>query len=263
MINPHGRTPIIAIASGKGGAGKTSFTLNLCYQLARKGKRVLVFDADIGLANIDVQLGINTTKDLSDVVQGFATLEDIIAKSEKGFHLIPGRSGFEKQPFMTTLERRDILKKLRDLSGSYDFVFLDVAAGVDLEVLSFTKFSDKSILIVTPDPSSITDAYAVIKLLKTKHDKENCEVIINQAGSLPEGKSTYAKLRMAAEKFLKINLPLVGIVPYDRQYSSAVKMQQLTSIAFPNSESATAVENIADKLILEYTQNEPLNRHTG
>ncbi|MFT7144226.1 MAG: flagellar biosynthesis protein FlhG [Alphaproteobacteria bacterium] len=263
MIDTNGRTPIIAIASGKGGAGKTSFTLNLCYQLAQKGKRVLVFDADIGLANIDVQLGINTMKDLSDVVQGFASLEDIIAKSEKGFYIIPGRSGFEKQPFMTTLERRDILKKLRDLAGAYDYVFLDVAAGIDQEVLNFTKFADKSFLVVTPDPSSITDAYAVIKLLKTKHDKENCEVIINQAGSLPEGKNTFAKLRMAAEKFLKINLPLVGIIPYDRQYSTAVKMQQLTSIAFPNSDSAVAIEKIALKLIEEYGHREVDDRRIG
>lgn len=251
MMNPTQRTPIIAIASGKGGAGKTSFTLNLCYQLAQMGKRVLIFDADIGLANVDVQLGINTMKDLSDVVQGFANLEDIIARSEKGFDIIPGRSGFEKQPFMTTLERRDVLKRLRDLSGSYDFVFLDVAAGIDNEVLSFTKFADKSLLVVTPDPSSITDAYAVVKLLKTKHDKENCEIIINQAGSLPEGKNTFAKLRMAAEKFLRIEIPLVGIVPYDRQYSTAVKLQQLTSIAFPQSEAAQAIGKIAQTLIRE------------
>lgn len=252
MINPNNRTPIIAIASGKGGAGKTSFTLNLCYQLAQKGKRVLVFDADIGLANIDVQLGISTMKDLSDVIQGFANLEDIIARSEKGFDIIPGRSGFEKQPFMTTLERRDILKRLRDLSGSYDFVFLDVAAGIDQEVLNFAKFADRAFLVVTPDPSSITDAYAVIKLLKTKHEKENCEIIVNQAGSLPEGKNTYAKLRMASEKFLQVNVPLLGIVPYDRQYSTAVKLQQLTSIAFPSSESATAIEKISEGLIAEY-----------
>lgn len=252
MINPTERTPIIAIASGKGGAGKTSFTLNLCYQLTKLGKKVLVFDADIGLANIDVQLGISTMKDLSDVIQGFCNLEDIIARSEKGFDIIPGRSGFEKQPFLTTLERRDVLKRLRDIAGAYDFVFLDVAAGIDNEVLSFTKYADRTFLVVTPDPSSITDAYALIKLLKTKHEKENCEVMINQAGSLPEGKNTFAKVRMAAEKFLRVHVPLVGIVPYDRQYSTAVKLQQLTSIAFPNSDASLAIEKIAKGLASEY-----------
>ena len=242
-------TPIIAIASGKGGAGKTSFTLNMAATLASQGKRILVFDADIGLANVDVQLGMSTTKDLSDVIQGMATLSDIVSKSEKGFYIIPGRSGFEKAPFLTTLERRNVLKQMRDLAGSFDIVFLDVAAGVDDEVLGFAKFADRTILIVTPDPSSITDAYAVIKLLKIRHDKNNCEVIINQAGNPVEGQHTYDKLSTAADKFLKIKLPLIGIIPYDRQYSAAVKMQQLTTIAFPDSEASKSIREIAGKLI--------------
>ena len=243
------KTPIIAIASGKGGAGKTSFTLNLATALADQGRKVLLFDADIGLANLDVQLGLATTKDLSDVIQGHSNLMGIMTKSERGFYVIPGRSGFEKAPFLTALERRNILTDLRDLAASFDVVLLDVAAGVDDEVLHFSKFADRTLLVTTPDPSSITDAYAVVKLLKMRHEKENCEVVINQAGDTIEGKNTYEKIRTAADKFLNIKLPLVGIVPYDRQYSSAVKMQQIAMVAYPACPSALKIKEIASKLL--------------
>lgn len=241
--------PIIAIASGKGGAGKTSFTLNFANMLSKKGKRVLIFDADIGLANLDVQLGISPGKDLSDVISGHCELQDIIVRSERGFYILPGRSGFEKVPFLSTLERRNIFNKLRDLSASFDYVLLDIAAGVDEEVLGFCSFADRTLMVITPDPSSITDAYAVIKLLKIHHDCENTEAIINQAGSIDEGQMTFEKIATAAERFLKVKVPLVGIVPYDRQYSAAVKRQQLTTVAFPSSPSSEAIEKIAAKIL--------------
>ena len=241
--------PIIAIASGKGGAGKTSFTLNLAHTLTKLGKRVLVFDADIGLANVDVQLGLNVQQDLSDVVAGRCKIEDIITLSDKGFSIIPGRSGFERSPFMTPLERRDILRSVRNLSDRFDVIFLDVAAGIDQDVLAFTTFADRTLLVVTPDPSSITDAYAVIKLMKTRHEKENCEILINQASGATEGKNTYGKLQTAAQKFLNVHVPLVGIIPYDKQYGQAVKLQKLATIAFPDCDSAKAIATVARGLI--------------
>lgn len=241
--------PIIAIASGKGGAGKTSFTLNLANMLTSKGKRVLIFDADIGLANLDVQLGITPSKDLSDVISGHCDLEDIMVRSERGFYILPGRSGFEKVPFLSTMERRNIFNKLRELAGSFDVLLLDTAAGIDDEVLGFSKFADRTLMVVTPDPSSITDAYAVIKLLKLHHDCENAEIVINQAGSLQEGKMTYDKLSTAAKQFLKVDVPLTGIVPYDRQWSAAVKRQQLTTVAFPTSPASESITEIAHKLL--------------
>lgn len=240
--------PIIAIASGKGGAGKTSFTLNFANMLTKRGKRVLIFDADIGLANLDVQLGLSPSKDLSDVISGHCDLQDIIVRSERGFYILPGRSGFEKVPFLSTLERRNIFNKLRELAGSFDYVLLDIAAGVDEEVLGFCSFADRTFMVITPDPSSITDAYAVIKLLKIHHDCTNAEAIINQAGSTEEGRYTYEKISTAAERFLQVKLPLLGIVPYDRQYSAAVKRQQLTTVAFPNCPASEAIEKIALKV---------------
>lgn len=242
-------TPIIAVASGKGGAGKTSFTLNLANMLTKAGKRVLVFDGDVGLANIDVQLGVSPGKDLSDAIQGYATISEIITKSQQGFDLIPGRSGFEKTPFMTALERKEILSQVRDAAVGYDVVLLDVAAGIDDEVMGLAKFADRTLLVVTPDPSSITDAYALIKLLKIRHDRENCEIVINQAGTEKEGLFTFSKLKTAAEKFLHVNVPLVGTVLYDREYSRAVKMQKLVTEQSPASPASIGISTIANRLL--------------
>ena len=243
------RTPIIAFASGKGGVGKTSLCLNTASVLTKMGKKVLVFDGDLGLGNIDVQLGMTPAKDLSHVLQGLAQLEEIVAKSDRGFHVIPGRSGAENLPFISALERRDILKKLRDLAGSYDAVLLDVAAGVNDEVLGFANFADRTVLVITPDPSSITDGYAVVKLLKHRYDKNNCEVIINQCATETEGDRTYSKIHTAAKEFLECDVPMLGMVHYDRDYSLAVKMQQLVTIAYPNAKSSNAIEEIAKKLV--------------
>ena len=241
-------TPIVAIASGKGGAGKTSFTLNLAYTLSQYGKRVCVFDADIGLANVDVQLGIHVDADLGDVLAGKYEMADIITQSDKGFSIIPGHSGSTRAPFMTALERREILRGIRDIASQFDIILLDIAAGIDQDVLNFTKFADRTLLVVTPDPSSITDAYAVIKLMKKLHEKETCEVIINQAGSQTEGKNTFGKLQTASQKFLGVNIPLIGVIPYDKQYSSAVKMQKIASIAFPDADAVSAIQGIARQL---------------
>jgi flagellar biosynthesis protein FlhG len=221
------RALIVAVASGKGGVGKTSLSLNISRALAKMGKRVLVFDADIGLANIDVQLGLAPGKDLSDVLQGKAMVKDVIAKTDKGFDVVPGRSGGEDLPFITGVERQQMLRQVQDVAENYDLILLDVAAGVSDEVLTFAKFADRTLLVVTPDPSSITDAYAVIKLLKLRHNVANCTALVNMATSETDGKNTYTKLKTAAEKFLQINLPLTGILVHDKAYTQAVRMQQL------------------------------------
>jgi flagellar biosynthesis protein FlhG len=243
------QTPIIAFASGKGGVGKTGMCLNTAALLAKKGKRILVFDGDLGLGNVDVQLGLAPEKDLSHVMHGTATLPEIITPTDKGFSVIPGRSGSEKLPFLDVLERRNILNAIRDISGMYDAVFLDIAAGVNDEVLSFANFADRTVLVVTPDPSSITDAYAVIKLLHTKYSKNNCEILVNQSGGEIEGKKTYEKMHMAAEKFLGIQVPLLGVIPHDRQYAMAVKMQELAMHSFPTCKAIERLEKVAETLL--------------
>ncbi|MBI1363336.1 MAG: AAA family ATPase [Proteobacteria bacterium] len=240
---------LVAIASGKGGVGKTSLTLNIARTLSKLGKKVLVFDADLGLANVDVQLGVTPVSDLSHVIRGDKTLRDVITKTPAGFDIIAGRSGSEDLPFTTSLDRRNILRDLQDLTNIYDLVMLDVAAGVGDDVLAFAQFAQRTVLVVTPDPSSITDAYAVIKLLKVRHDTQNCEILVNQANGLTEGKKTYEKLKMASAKFLGIDLKLLDIMEYDRNYTMAVRLQQLVSDAFPHTKATEAMQGLARKVL--------------
>jgi flagellar biosynthesis protein FlhG len=242
------RAKIIAIASGKGGVGKTSLTLNFARVLSKKGKNVLVLDADLGLGNVDVQLGINPTKDLSHVIAGTAKLHEAIFKTELGFDIIPGRSGSDTLPFLTNADRHNIVKQLNDIAEHYDYVFLDIAAGVGDEILVFSRMADYTALIATPDPSSITDAYAVIKMLKIRHDITNCKIIINQASSEVDALRTYEKLKIATERFLQIDTPLIGYVTQDTNFMQAVRMQKLTVDAFSHLNIARLIENIAMKL---------------
>lgn len=243
------RGRIVAIASGKGGVGKTSLTLNLARALSKTGKKVLVVDADLGLANVDVQLGITPNGDLSEVVRGTAKLADVVSKTDKGFDVIAGRSGSETLPFTTALDRHEILQQVTTLAQKYDVVFLDVAAGVSDEVLIFSRFADRTALVVTPDPSSITDAYAVIKLLKIRHDTANAAVIVNQAGTELDGRETYEKIRIAAEKFLHLKVPMLGVMPYDRNYLHAVRTQQLLVDIFPQTKTAAQATTLAKSLL--------------
>lgn len=242
------RGKVIAIASGKGGVGKTSLTLNISRTLAKKGKKVVVLDADLGLGNVDVQLGLTPSQDLSHVINGQARLHEIILKTELGFDIIPGRSGSDSLPFLTNADRHGIVKQLGDIAEHYDYVFLDIAAGVGDEILVFSRVADYTALIATPDPSSITDAYAVIKMLKLRHDITNCKIIINQASSEVDALRTYEKLKIATERFLHIDTPLLGYVTQDMNYMQAVRMQKLTVDAFNHLNIARLIENVAMKL---------------
>lgn len=244
------RALIVAVASGKGGVGKTSLTLNIARALSKAGKRVLVFDADIGLANIDVQLGLAPGKDLSDVLRGQANVKDVITRSNKGFDVVPGRSGGEDLPFITAVERQQMLRQVQEVAADYDLILLDVAAGVSDEVLTFAKFADRTLLVVTPDPSSITDAYAVVKLLKLRHNVTNCTVLVNQAGSETDGKDTYTKLKTAADRFLDIKLPLTGILVHDKAYTQAVRMQQLAVDTAAHLKLAEQLNTIARAVLI-------------
>lgn len=240
---------IFAFASGKGGVGKTSLVLNLATLMARQQKRILVFDGDFGLANVDVQLGLVSRRDLSHVLAGTATLQDIIVKAEQGFWVVPGRSGNNKLPFMTAMEQHGILDQLKSLAVDYDAVLIDVPAGLDNTVLNLCAFADKTIVVTTPDPSAITDAYALIKLLYRQRDINTCQLLMNQAGGMLEGRQACKKITEAARHFLKLDIPVLQNIPYDRNYAIAIKMQEVPVIAFPTGKSSEALAALAGTLL--------------
>lgn len=238
----------IAFASGKGGVGKTSLALNTATLMAKQGKKVLLFDGDFGLANVDVQLGLNPEADLASVLNKTHTLADIVQHSLEGFDVIPGHSGAENLAFISQLDQQGIMEALTQLAAAYDVLLLDVPAGLDATVLSLCAYADTTCLVVTPDPSAITDGYAVIKLLLRRLDIQNVQLLVNRATSQKEGDLTVRKIQMAAEQFLGLHVPHLGTVPDDKDYAASVKRQQLAVTSFPNGSTAQALENIITKL---------------
>jgi flagellar biosynthesis protein FlhG len=248
-------TPVFAIASGKGGVGKTSLTLNLAALLAKSGHKVLLMDGDTGLANLDVQLNINPEKDLSHVLAGQATLAQIAtavpALAAKGsVTLLPGRAGHASLANMAQPSLTSLMGQLRALAQGYSVALVDVAAGVAPAQLLMCAQADTTLLVTTPDPSALTDAYALVKLMWQQHATANAQLIVNQA-TVREAATIHGRLTTAAENFLQIpTIPLLGNVPADRLYATAVKSHQLAAIAFPQSPAVEALHEIITRLPL-------------
>jgi flagellar biosynthesis protein FlhG len=248
--------PIYAVASGKGGVGKTSLTLNLAAVLARQGHKVLLLDGDTGLANLDVQLNVQPERDLAHYLTGQNTLSDILlpipqlATSKGSVTIIPGRAGHAGLTNVTQPQLTTLLTDLHTLAQSQNFTItlIDVAAGVAPAQLLMCAQATATLLVTTPDPSSLTDAYALIKLLWQQHGTSNTRLIANQA-SKSEAMQVHTRISTAAEKFLQLPpIPLLGQVPSDRLYAAAVKSQQLAAVSFPQSTAVEAITTLATNL---------------
>lgn len=245
---------IVAISSGKGGVGKTSLTANLAILLAQSGKKVLVMDGDTGLANLDVQLNVQPGKDLAHVIGGTATLSDValpltgLNLKRGSITLIPGRAGHAGLTTLSQPQLTSLLTDLRELAETYDLTLIDVAAGVTPAQLLMAAQADSTLLVTTPDPASLTDAYAFIKLLWQQHQCANARLVVNQA-TVREAKAVHTRLSTAAQNFLQLPpLPLLGNIPADRHYAAAVKTQQQAAIAFPHAAAVKALQDIVTQL---------------
>ncbi len=237
---------IIAVASGKGGVGKTWFSITLAHALTKMGKRVLLFDGDLGLANVDVQLGLMPKRDLNDVIRGRLGLDRVVQEYEDGgFDIVAGRSG---QASLSALpsQRLSLLRdQLLDLASEYDVVIADLGAGVDRTVRMLSATATNTLLITTDEPTSLTDAYAFIKLGNAAGMSKNISIVVNMASSVVEGQKTYKTLLKACENFLRLSPNMAGLIRVDSKVKDTIRSQTPILIRSPNADAAEDVEKIA------------------
>lgn len=240
---------VIAVTSGKGGVGKSSLTVNLAVQLSRLGKRVLIFDADFGLANIEIMLGIRPKYTLADLMYRGKTVRDVVTDGPEDIGFISGGSGIHELANLTREQVFSLIRKLDDLDRVADVIIVDTGAGVNDTVLDFVAASEEILLVATPEPTSITDAYALMKLLNRKAAYQPNQTVVkmvaNQVREEWEAAELFEKLGMVARKFLDIEVEFLGTVPYDRNMQQAVMRQAPISISHPSAESAKALKRIA------------------
>ncbi len=241
---------VIAVASGKGGVGKTWFSITLSHALANAGKRVLLFDGDLGLANVDVQLGLMPKRDLNDVIRGRLGIDKVIQPYKDGnFDIIAGRSGQASLSALPSQRLALLRDQLLDVASEYDVVIIDLGAGVDRTVRMLSASAARTLLVTTDEPTSLTDAYAFIKLGSAAGVSKNVGIVVNQATSSAEGEKTYKTLLKACENFLRLKPPLVGMVHHDPRVKDSIRHQTPILTRSPNAEAAEDVQKIA-KLIL-------------
>lgn len=242
---PQGKN-IIAVASGKGGVGKTWFSVTLTHALARQGKKVLLFDGDLGLANVDVQLGLMPKRDLNDVIRGRLSLDKVIQRYEEGgFDIIAGRSGQASLSALPSQRLALLRDQIIDIAQNYDVVIIDLGAGVDRTVRMMSASALRTLLVSTDEPTSLTDAYAFIKLGAAAGMSKRVSIVANQAPSPLEGEKTYKTLLKACENFLRLSPPLAGIIRQDPRVKDCIRAQTPILTRSPNTEAAQDVEKIA------------------
>ncbi|WP_298726461.1 MinD/ParA family protein [uncultured Ferrovibrio sp.] len=240
---------VIAIASGKGGVGKTWLSVTLAQCFARQGQRVLLFDGDIGLANVDIQLGLMPDRDLGSVIAGRFSLADAVMPSEAGFDIIAGKSGSASLATLDQQALNDLRDELMQLAKSYDRVIIDLGAGVDGVVRTFSAVAGITLVVTNDEPTALTDAYAYIKLARMADRNADVRVVVNIAPTSREGERTYTKLNKAAENFLKYSPPLAGVIRRDDKVRDAIRNQMPLLTRHPMCEAAEDVEALAANLM--------------
>ena len=239
---------VFTVASGKGGVGKTNVSVNLATAFAQIGRKVMIMDADLGLANVDVMLGLQPRLNLSHVIKGECTLEEIILDAPGGIKVIPASSGVQNMAELTPAEHAGLIRAFSELNTDVDILIVDAAAGISDSVVSFSKAAQELIVVVCDEPASITDAYALIKLLNRDHGMRRFRVLANMAHSEKEGRELFAKLVKVTDHFLdEVVLDFLGSVPYDENLRKAVKKQRPVVDVYPGSKASLAFKEIVKR----------------
>ena len=238
---------VIAVTGGKGGVGKTNVTLNMAVSLAKRGKRVMVLDADLGLANVDVLLGIRVIKNLSHVLSGECTLDEVIVHGPEGVMIIPATSGTQSMVELTDVEHAGLIQAFSSLQTPIDILLIDTAAGISNMVVSFAQAAQDVLMVVCDEPTSITDAYALIKILSKQNGVYRFKIVANMVRSLREGQDLFTKLTRVTDRFLDASLELVACIPFDGNVRQAVRKQKTVVDAFPKTPASLAFKALANR----------------
>lgn len=252
---------IIAVTSGKGGVGKTNLVVNLSIALCKKNFKVLILDADLGLANIHVLLGLKPKFDLANVISGEKVLAEIIVDGPAGLKIIPGANGIEELANLNKEQQEFLLNRLTILEKQFDVIFIDTGAGLSDNVLRFVLSSDEVLVITTPELTAMTDAYGMIKVVATKNSSANIKLIVNMAKDEKTAKQTAEKLIAVAGKHLKKPLSFIGYVPIDKMVPVAVAKQTAFIVDFPGTPASLAVNSLTANI---YTKKDKiLQKNSG
>lgn len=242
------RTKTFSITSGKGGVGKSTLTANMAVSLAKKGKRVLILDGDLGMGNIDIMFGSRTTQTIMDVLNGNCEMREIIQDVHPNVQLIPGGSGILELQTLNEAQKRVLLDQVTGLGLDVDYMIVDTAPGIGDNVLYLNTAVQEINIILTPDPSSMADSYALIKVLNKYHKETRFSIICNQVRDEKEGLQLFKRLSDVASKFLFVSLDYKGFIPSDLILSRATRSQQLIVQSAPDSISAQSISGLAEKI---------------
>jgi flagellar biosynthesis protein FlhG len=252
------QTPrVVAVTSGKGGVGKTNIVGNLAVAFASLGKKVMILDADLGLANIDIIMGLNPIYNMGHVINGEKTISDVIINGPKNIKIIPAGSGLAELTQLTEGQKLNLLTEFETLDEMIDIFLIDTGAGISSNVLYFNLAADECIIVATNEPTSITDAYAIMKVMAVQHDKKYFKLLVNMAENEEAAKSVYLNLNQAAERFLNgVVIEYIGHLPSDSMVKKAVINQKTVLEMFPNAVSSLAFKKLAASMLETPTRSD-------
>lgn len=237
---------VVCVTSGKGGVGKSNFTVNMAYALAKLGKKVLVLDADLNLANVDVLLGMTPKFNLHHMFTGEKSLQEVMVTGPGGIRILPGSSGIMELANLTENQKLYFLSEMEELNQQLDVMLIDTAAGINENVIYFNLAAQERIVLLTPEPTSLTDAYALIKVLSTRHDVKRFSIVVNQAESEREALAVFRQISLVCDQFLgTLSLDFLGYIPYDKKLIQAVRSQRLITDLFPDTAASQMIVKIA------------------